>query len=142
MTVLAFDVNGLADDSKWHWHPPCGVEHEYCYDYDDDYCSTPGKLLHHFCILRHRRMMNWLGTLIYLGLDYYSVFDVGGGDAHGWGDDGDDYEDAVDCDQVARIRLRLVLLAFGYAAWIDTCYCWKRPDILVDVIGTLESSNV
>ena len=55
---------------------------------------------------------------------------------------GDDYEDAVDCDQVARIRLRLVLLAFGYAAWIDTCYCWKRPDILVDVIGTLESSNV
>ena len=54
----------------------------------------------------------------------------------------DDYEDAVDCDQVARIRLRLVLLAFGYAAWIDTCYCWKRPDILVDVIGTLESSNV
>ena len=114
-----------------HWKMPrqCGVGPERCcYDYDDDYCSTPGKPLRHFCIRRRRKM----NTCLVLDEQYcYWKMPRGGGCG-----DGDDYED-VDCDQVARIRLRLVLLACEayYVASIDTCYCW--PDILVDVIGTI-----
>ena len=88
-TVWACDcAHDYCGDRHWKMPRPCGVGPERCcYDYDDDYCSTPGKPLRHFCIRRRRKM----NTCLVLDEQYcYWKMPRGGGCG-----DGDDYEEST-----------------------------------------------